>query len=228
MKAVILAAGMGTRLGSLFPIPKPLTQLSKDRTVLDFQVEKLGRAIGVHNIYIVVGYKKEIIMEMHPQLTYIYNDRFAHTNTAKSLLMAVERLEDDILWLNGDVFFEDSLLELLTESDKSACLVNNAKVSDEEIKYTLKNGYIWELSKTVKNAKGEAVGINLIKRKDRKKFIEQLKLVEDKDYFEKALENLTTSQQIELKAINLGKKFCKEIDFEEDLKSVRAFISKSK
>ena len=66
MEAVILAAGMGTRLGSL--IPKPLTSIHNEQTILDQQVEKLQDRKEIHNIYMVVGYKKEIIMELFPDL----------------------------------------------------------------------------------------------------------------------------------------------------------------
>ena len=51
IKAVILAAGMGTRLGG--SVPKPLTSLIDKKTILDFQVERLSKVPGVNNIIIV-------------------------------------------------------------------------------------------------------------------------------------------------------------------------------
>ena len=44
--------------------------------------------------------------------------------------------------------------------------MNTSSVADEEVKYTLKDGYVKELSKEVKNGLGEAVGINFIASKD--------------------------------------------------------------
>lgn len=226
MKAVILAAGMGTRFGTL--IPKPLTSLKDEKTILDAQIAKLSKIDGLDNILIVVGYKKEIIMEAHPEGIFVYNDAYAHTNTAKSLLVALEKLNDDVIWMNGDVYFDSAVLDLLVASGSSACLVDTKKCSDEEIKYTLNNdGYIQELSKEVKEGNGEAVGINLIKKDDLKIFVAELQKVGPKDYFEKALENLTLSGRLRLKAINIGEYYCKEIDFEQDLKEVQKQINQS-
>jgi choline kinase len=222
MKAVILAAGLGTRLGTL--IPKPLTSIVDEKTILDFQIENLTKSIGPNSILAVVGYKKEIIMEKHPELLYVYNHGFAHTNTGKSLLAALEKVDDDVIWVNGDVYFDASVIELLVACDSSACLVNKAKVGDEEIKYSTADGHIKLLSKAVEKAEGEAVGINLIRRADLPKFVAELRKIDDKDYFEKALENLTVAGRLRLKPVDLAGKFCHEIDFPEDLKKVQHHI----
>ncbi|MFA6272559.1 MAG: phosphocholine cytidylyltransferase family protein [Patescibacteria group bacterium] len=224
MKAVILAAGMGTRFGTL--IPKPLTSLKNEKTILDSQITKLSKVEGLDNIFIVVGYKKEIIMEAHPEGIFVYNDAYAHTNTAKSLLTALEKINDDVIWLNGDVYFDSAILDLLVNSDTSACLVDTKKCGDEEIKYKQTDqGFIKELSKEVKEGVGEAVGINLIKQKDLDNFVSELRNVGQKDYFEKALENLTLSGKLNLRAINIGNYYCKEIDFEQDLLEVQNYIN---
>lgn len=221
MKAVILAAGMGTSLGSL--LPKPLTALKNEKTIMDYQVEKVGKFLGSENIMIVVGYKFYAIIEKFPQLAYVYNNKYTQTNTAKSLLMALEKFEDeDVLWMNGDVYFDYEILEELGKTNTSACAVDNKKCADEEIKYTVnENGNINELSKEVKRPVGEALGINIVRKNDLKKFKEELAKVEDKDYFEKALENLTTKGKINLKPVDVNGYFCQEIDFPEDLESVR-------
>jgi len=226
MKAVILAAGMGTRLGTL--IPKPLSPLIDEKTILDFQVEHLAEEVGINNIIVVTGYKKEIVMERFPHLMYVYNEAYATTNTAKSLLRALEKIDDDALWLNGDVYFERSVLQKLLESPGSSCLVNTLACGDEEIKYTLNgDGYIHELSKSVSNGLGEAVGINFIQRDDLRLFREELLNVQADDYFERALENLTLSGRLRLRPVELGTEFCKEIDFETDLQEVISYIRQS-
>lgn len=216
MKAVILAAGMGTRLGSL--IPKPLTSLVNEKTILDYLVDQLDKHIGRDNIIVVTGYKKEIIMEKFPDLLYIYNDAYAHTNTSKSLLRAFQKIDDDVLWFNGDVYFDDGVIELLSNTPGSSCLVDTKKVDEEEVKYdTNENGTINELSKQVEQPLGEALGINLLRRADLPAVREQLAAVDDNDYFEKALENLTMHGKLNLTPVDVGDLFCTEIDFPEDL-----------
>jgi choline kinase len=224
MEAVILAAGMGTRLGSL--IPKPLTSIQNEKTIMDLQIEKLSMKNEIHNIFLVVGYKKEIIMEKFPDLLFVYNSAYARTNTAKSLLTALTKINDDVLWMNGDVYFDEEILDLILESSDSACLVNKSKCNTEEIKYNLTpEGYIKNISKTIESSQGEALGINLIRKKDLEVFRSELKKVADSDYFEKALENLTVAGKIKLKPIDVGSLFCREIDFEQDLLAVQKYHS---
>lgn len=226
MKAIILAAGMGTRLGTL--IPKPLTSLMDEKTILDFQIEKLEKQFGRHNIMLIVGYKKELIMEKHPDLVFVYNHAYTQTNTAKSLHLALKKVEDDAVWLNGDVFFDENLLNILQQSPTSACLVDRARCGEEEIKYTLDaDGHILELSKKVVNPVGEAVGINLIRKPDLDALRAELEAVANDAYFEKALENLTMAGRLRLKAIDLQGHYCKEIDFEEDLAAVRDYMNQN-
>ena len=225
MKVIILAAGKGSRLGKTRP--KPLTVLYKNKSILDFQVEKIAKKFGDVSITIVVGYKKEEIIHRYPHFTYVYNAQFAQTNTAKSLLLALEQIDDDVLFLNGDVYFDEEVLGLLLQSTFSSCLVNTSKCSDEEIKYTLdENGFINELSKKVRNGKGEAVGINLLKKNDITYVRKELAAVEERDYFEKALENLTLFKKLRLRPIDISDYYCKEIDFPEDLLEVQEHIER--
>ncbi len=227
MKAIILAAGMGTRLGG--DVPKPLTQLIEEKSIIDLQIEKLTPLVGRENIMLVLGYKKNQFMERFPDLTFAINDQYQFTNTAKSLLVALDTITgEDILWMNGDIYFDAEILELLTNVPGSAVLVDTKECGEEEIKYTVnEKGFIKELSKQVQHAKGEGLGINLIRHIDLENFKEQLKAVEANDYFEKALENLTLSDSIDLTPIDIEKAFCQEIDFPEDLQTVRAHIKKT-
>ena len=89
MKIIILAAGIGSRLGN--PFPKPLTPLQNGKSIMELQVNHLSSQFNVDDIHVVVGFKKELIMERFPQLTYVYNPFFDRTNTSKSLLRALKK-----------------------------------------------------------------------------------------------------------------------------------------
>lgn len=221
-QVVILAAGMGTRLAR--PLPKPLTELSDGRSIMKQQIDNMKHAFGeTFRLMIVVGFKLEAIIERFPEATFVYNELYDQTNTSKSLLKALRASGDgSVLWLNGDVVFDPQILQRVTpliEADESFVVVNTAKVSDEEVKYTLDDtGFIAELSKTVAGGLGEAVGINHISGKDKAALIARLAEVDDQDYFERGIEVGIEKDSLRFKAIDISDLYAVEVDFDEDLK----------
>ncbi|HEX8562897.1 MAG TPA: phosphocholine cytidylyltransferase family protein [Flavobacterium sp.] len=222
MKIVILAAGIGSRLGN--PFPKPLTPLANGKSIMEYQIENISSKYDTDSINVVVGFKKEMIMERFPELTYVYNPFFDQTNTSKSLLRALKKYRTkSVLWFNGDVVFDAKLFDILQphiDANTSFVAVNTSKVADEEVKYLLEDGYISELSKSVKNGLGEAVGINFISSNDIQHFINRLEECADNDYFERGLELAIEKDDIKIKAVDISAFNCMEIDFIEDLENV--------
>ena len=226
MKIIILAAGIGSRLGN--PFPKPLTKLKNHKSIMQMMTENISFSYSLDLVNLVVGFKKDLIMESFPNLTYVYNQYFDQTNTAKSLLKAIKKNKDQsILWMNGDIVFDKNILIKLKEyidKDVSFVAVNTSKVAEEEVKYTLKDNYIDELSKTVENGLGEAVGINFISSKYIDSFIKRLEECDDNDYFERALEVAIEKDGFKIKPVDISEFNCIEIDFEEDLKNANNLI----
>jgi len=220
---VILAAGTGSRLG--LSAPKPLAVLVGGKTIFDCQVEKVARFIPVDNIYVVVGYKKEMFVEQHPELNYIHNEAYAETNTGKSLLKALNEIDnDDVLWLNGDIVFDEQLISKLARANNSCVLVDNKECGAEEVKYnTDSEGYIRYISKQVSSAEGEALGINLVKIKDLPVLKKHLALIGDQEYFERAIENMIGKDNVKIRPVNSDGLFCHEVDFPEDLEYAKKY-----
>lgn len=221
IQAVILAAGMGTRLAR--PLPKPLTELKDGRSIMKQQLDNLENAFGEnHRVTIVVGYKLEAIIERFPEATFVYNEYYDQTNTSKSLLKALKASSaGGVLWLNGDVVFDAEVLNRvkpMIDQDQSFVVVNTSKVGDEEVKYTLdSSGFVAELSKQVSPALGEAVGINFVSSADKKILIERLTQVADSDYFERGIELAIGKDELRFRAVDISDLFAVEVDFDEDL-----------
>ena len=208
LQVVILAAGMGTRLGK--PWPKPLTPLADGRSIMQQQLENVEKVFRDEaRVTIVVGFKMEMIMEAHPNVTFVYNENYDQTNTSKSLLKALRASQESgVLWLNGDVVFDARVLERIAErirSEKSFVCVNTSATAEEEVKYTVDgNGNINALSKQVKNALGEAVGINFISTHHKSAAIKYLEQCADNDYFERGLELAIENVGIEIEPVDIS------------------------
>lgn len=225
---VILAAGMGSRLGR--SLPKPLTQLSDGRSIMRQQHDNIRAAFGSDaRVTTVVGYRAESIVEAFPEADYVYNDSYDQTNTSKSLLRGLGKTgRSGVLWMNGDVVFDPRVLGravALIEADRSFVTVNTSKVSDEEVKYTVTaDGHIDELSKTVRGGVGEAVGINYISSRDKKAFMRQLQRVDDQDYFERGLELAIAEDGVRVAPLDISDLYAVEVDFAEDLERANLFV----
>ncbi len=221
LQVVILAAGMGTRLGK--PWPKPLTSLADGRSIMQQQLENVEKVFRDEaRVTIVVGFKMEMIMEAHPNVTFVYNENYDQTNTSKSLLKALRASQESgVLWLNGDVVFDARVLERIAErirSEKSFVCVNTSATAEEEVKYTVDGkGNINALSKQVKNALGEAVGINFISTHHKNAAIKYLEQCADNDYFERGLELAIENVGIEIEPVDISDLFAVEVDFQADL-----------
>ena len=87
MKAIILAAGRGSRMKDLTDErPKCLVEL-RGKPLLEWQLEALREA-GINEIAIVTGYKRELLVNRG--LTEFHNPRWAETQMVSSLACAEE------------------------------------------------------------------------------------------------------------------------------------------
>lgn len=117
MKAIILAAGLGSRLKPLTDtMPKCLTEIN-GKSILDKALEHLA-SVGVEETIVVVGHLKDKIKDRcgnsfsRMLVTYVENGRYAATNTSYSLWLGLQNVSgEDVVLLEGDVFFARNLLE---------------------------------------------------------------------------------------------------------------------
>ncbi|MDL2231406.1 phosphocholine cytidylyltransferase family protein [Porphyromonadaceae bacterium OttesenSCG-928-L07] len=169
MKAVILAAGMATRLRPLTDhTPKCLLKIG-DRSLLERAIDNL-LVNGIKELVIVTGYLQEQIVSLvdkrYPELKveYIFNKDYATTNNIYSLWLVKNAVaHSDVLLLDSDILFDSELIKALLNSSFTNCLaLNNHPLGEEEIKVIPDdNGFVKEISKTcsIPDAIGESIGI---------------------------------------------------------------------
>ena len=127
MKAIILAAGTGSRLNSLTKNnPKCLVSLF-GKTILEWQLEVFQKC-GISDITVVRGYKGEMIN--FKNLNYFDNPNFDSTNMVETLFCAKEKFNDSVIVSYGDIIFQSSVLKKLINSvyDTSIVIDNHWKV----------------------------------------------------------------------------------------------------
>lgn len=159
MKALILAAGRGTRIRSVHgEHPKCLIRLNDDGdTILDQQIENLLSA-GVSDIGIAVGYEMEQILDHvrlrhHSSLRrirFFFNPRFAETNNIYSLWLVRDWLKgDSFVCLNADVVFDARILTVALNSRRPITMIVDPEWRDETMKVIVNDGRVIRMSKGI-------------------------------------------------------------------------------
>jgi len=120
MKAIIIAAGKGSRLNPLTN-DKPKCMLDiKGKTLLQHQIDAL-KGGGIDKIALVKGYKKETIN--YPDLTYYINDDFPNNNILHSLFYAEKEMQDGFVAVYSDIFYGEEIVKRLLESKEDISIV---------------------------------------------------------------------------------------------------------
>jgi choline kinase len=166
MKAIILAAGSGTRITGTTLKPKALIEVG-GISLLQRQIDSLRRA-NVNGIVVVVGFQGDSIRREQPDgVRFIENKKFAETSSLYSLWLAREHLTEGFVVLNSDVLFHPQLLaDLLNSPHENALLIsycrdNNQRLGGEEMKVKVRDEVVVDISKEMDplTADGENVGI---------------------------------------------------------------------
>lgn len=119
MQALILAAGMGKRLGELTKGNTKCMVKVNGVTLIDRVLEQLSK-LSINRIIIVIGYEGQKLKEyigdryMGKDIVYVENPIYNKTNNIYSLALAKDYLtQDDTILLESDLIFEDSIFDLL-------------------------------------------------------------------------------------------------------------------
>ena len=132
MKAVILAAGYGNRMRPLTDkVHKTLLQVG-GKTIIDRMMEGLRRLV-IRDIVVVTGYLhedlEEHLLKQHADLRFrfVHNPRYRETNNIYSVSLALNSIDidDDILLIESDLVYDDSVLgRLLASPYKNVALLD--------------------------------------------------------------------------------------------------------
>ena len=119
-KAIIIAAGLGSRLKEFTKShPKCLLKFG-GKTLLQHQLDSY-KDVGISNISLVRGYKKEcIVLE---GIKYFDNDDYENNNVLNSLFYAEEEILGDVIISYSDILFESSIVSRLMESNHDISIV---------------------------------------------------------------------------------------------------------
>ena len=226
MKAIILAAGKGTRISRYVnDTPKCCLDIGGIE-LINHSIAVLNK-VGITDIALITGYEKGKILNVLKikNITVYFNPFFEVTNSIASIWFARDFLKDneDYIVLNGDVFFEESLIEKCINSEnKILMLADSSKIEGADYRFNWKNYNLVKFGKELsdKETTGEYVGIARISSGFVRSFIDRLDSLIESGNYNRWWEDVIYSfvkDGLEVKILDLkGEFFWAEIDYVED------------
>lgn len=244
MQAIILAAGMGKRLGELTKDNTKSMIKVHSKTLIERMIDQLCR-VGVSRIVLVIGYKGEKVKTLigskinNVPVIYVENSSYAKTNNIYSLFMAKGYLEeDDTILLESDLIFSDSILEKVVGSHHPNLAVvakyqswmdGTVVTLDEEdniLNFLGKKAFCFE----DKESYYKTVNIyKFSKAFSRNKYVPFLdaycKALGNNEYYEQVLRVISLLDKPDLKALRISDDKWYEIDDQQDLANAEALFA---
>lgn len=244
MKALILAAGQGSRLRPMTnDLPKTLIPVN-GKSILQYQLESLDFA-GIKECVIVVGYLGHMIRDRigssfgGVRITYISNEMFSETNNIYSVWLARQEISGGMLLLEGDIVFERGFISRLLDQHRG----KNVAVVDEFQSYMdgtvilpvggIAQRFVLKSDQGVDFDYGNALKTVNIYAFDQSamedKFIPRLSdYIESgyvNDFYEAVIASLVSEGNLELEMYSAREDLWTEIDTTEDLSQAEEMFS---
>lgn len=234
MKALILAAGLGTRLAPLTDnCPKSMVEVN-GKPILIKQIENLYKN-GITDITVISGYKAEVLEErvkkLYPEIRIICSVDYATTNNMYSAYIAKDAMNGEgFLMMNADVFYDASIIEELIKFEAPNAIVTDiGTYMEESMKVVEEEGRLIKISKAITPEEALGASIDVYKFSDgaAKAFFNKCtEYIEDKKevklWSEVALNDILS--EVEFKACPLKGRWL-EIDNHEDLDAARKLFA---
>lgn len=237
MKAILLAAGRGTRISKFIKeVPKSTLPVKNGRALIRNTVETMIEK-GIEPI-VCVGFKYDHIYKALEGLPvkYYYNPFFTVTNSIASLWFARDEIDDDLIIMNADVFFSDEILDNLLANKNDAVLVSDkSRTKEGDYFFKLNNeDRVISYGKDIllEDRSCEYVGMAKISKRFIDKFKNRLESLIDKQeytaWWENVLYSFTDENTNLISTMDVKGKFWAEIDFLDDYERILRFVEENK
>ena len=234
-RAIILAAGIGKRLGELTKhLPKCLLPIEFEDTLLDISIRTLVDN-KILEISIVSGFGSEILKKHIAKkwgnkisVKYIFNEYYKEYNNIYSAYLARTIWDDETILFNSDIIYHPLILKNLieeikkTNKQKSFLVIDDTKkLTEESMKVIVdSSGEIKQINKAleINSSLGEYIGITYLRGLEREQFLQSLeKNVKNKKldiYYEDAIADVLS--EVSVFPFSTSAKSWTEIDTAED------------
>lgn len=229
MKALIMAAGVGTRISRYIEGKPKCTVDIGGYTLIEYTIKQLEDR-GIKEIGMILGYKCNIIEDLLKKhnIKFYYNYFFEVTNSIASAWFAKDFFNDDLIMMNADVFLESNLIDIIFKEKRSPILFSDSSRKEEaDYKFYYEDNQLIKYGKelTGEDISGEYVGIAKMDKEFSYKYLtrmeELIKAGKHNMWWEDVLYSFVCERSIYIQDIK--GKFWAEVDFIEDYERILEF-----
>ena len=234
MKAIILAAGVGSRLRPITnEVPKCLVNVN-GKSIIDYQIEAYINA-GISEIVIITGHLHEKLVEYVKNkysdinIVFIHNADYETTNNMYSLYLAKNLISDEFIMSNADVVFSKDMVKLLIQNENESLIAVDKDNYNEESMKIVVSDRVLNISKQIeeKDAYGTSIDLYKFNKEATIEMFKEIDKVINKEYnlnswTEVALNSIL--DKIIFKPFDIGNRFWYEIDNHTDLEAAEAIV----
>ena len=162
MKAIIMAAGIGSRLKDVNK-ERPKCLIEMEGVSLISRSVSLLQEQGITDICVITGYKSELLhQELQSRVHYLHNPYFQVTNSIASLWLAKDMLCDDMILLNGDLYYEEEVLKTAMAQTGCAVMLSDlTRIENADFRFCVRGNRILKTGNklSIQDTDCEYVGI---------------------------------------------------------------------
>jgi choline kinase len=232
MRAIIMAAGVGSRLqGITGGRPKCLIQAG-EQTLLARMIGQLQDR-GIHDISVITGYKSALVHAEFPLgVRKIHNPFYRVTNSIASLWLARGLLTEDTLLMNADLYFESEVLDIaLAQCHPVAMLSDCTRIESADFRFRTRGDRIVAAGKNIPDAETDCEYVGIV-RLDRD-FIETFRTRLEKminegcfgDWWEAVLYSFL-GEHVQIRCADVGAAFWTEVDHAVDYARLESWLAR--
>ena len=226
MKAIILAAGKGSRLKKIHNKPKCLIKLSNGEMIIE-RICRILKENKIRDITIVTGYKSNLLkIKKLENVKTIHFKKYYNSNNLQTLLSVKHLLKGNVICLFADIIFDSKIIKDLISANKDILLsIKKGNILKDTMRVKFKKNKVSEIGNQIDVKKADGNFIGVAKFSSLGSSVLSKYLIKDKnnkkDYYTKVLNDIIKNSKIKVNYKSIKNLFWKEVDTPKDYKLLK-------
>jgi len=164
MKAIIMAAGVGSRLLEISN-GRPKCLITTGKETLISRMVRLLRQRNVNDITVITGYRRHLVrQDLQEKVRYFDNPFYQITNSIASLWLAKELLTEDVILMNADLYLEGNILDVALSQTKDAVMLSDStRIETADFRFGVDGDRILKTGNKLTNAETDCEYVGVVR-----------------------------------------------------------------